>query len=336
MTLGTGSTSSTLNFVKPDNSLYGSIVGNTSGLNIAGSGASSTVQINNFKTLNITGVDATSSVQISNITSLNAPGLATLTTSQVGTPLVLDSNNNIVKIGGNTRSLYLAGTAVVPQTGSSANIMTLYGQTNNGFFQNVNNNTVNTGTNYIIMFNPIVTNGNNTGHTAINTYVNWPTTTFTWHFGTATNTINHPFLVNNGYPLAKVTEGLISFPTTGLYKVTFNVWFYTSSVSTVATRVDLQLAVNYGYDPTRNDFIYFPNNIVGATFQSQFYYCINAVAQNNVGTLAPKPAMSNVTGVFCIVNDYLSSNPDRLWVILLTNGNTAISAYELTITKLNF
>jgi hypothetical protein len=119
MTLGTGSTSSTLNFVKPDNSLYGSIVGNTSGLNltstsnlnltstsnlnltstsnlnIAGSGASSTVQINNFKTLNITGVDATSSVQISNITSLNAPGLATLTTSQVGTPLVLDSNNNI-------------------------------------------------------------------------------------------------------------------------------------------------------------------------------------------------------------------------------------------------
>jgi hypothetical protein len=97
MTLGTGSTSSTLNFVKPDNSLYGSIVGNTTGLNIAGTGASSTVQINNFKTLNITGVDATSSVQISNITSLNAPGLATLTTSQVGTPLVLDSNNNIVK-----------------------------------------------------------------------------------------------------------------------------------------------------------------------------------------------------------------------------------------------
>jgi hypothetical protein len=34
-------------------------------------------------------------VQISNITSLNAPGLATLTTSQVGTPLVIDSNNNI-------------------------------------------------------------------------------------------------------------------------------------------------------------------------------------------------------------------------------------------------
>jgi len=103
MTLGTGSTSSTLNFVKPDNSLYGSIVGNTTGLNltstsnlnIAGSGASSIVQINNFKTLIITGVDATSSVQISNITSLNAPGLGTLTTSQVGTPLVLDSNNNI-------------------------------------------------------------------------------------------------------------------------------------------------------------------------------------------------------------------------------------------------
>jgi hypothetical protein len=129
MTLGTGSTSSTLNFVKPANSLYGSIVGNTTGLNltstsnlnltstsnlnIAGTGASSTVQINNFKRLNITGVDATSSVVISS-TSLNAPGLATLTTSQVGTPLVLDSNNNIVKIGGNTRSLYLAGTSAVP------------------------------------------------------------------------------------------------------------------------------------------------------------------------------------------------------------------------------
>jgi hypothetical protein len=36
-------------------------------------------------------------VQISNITSLNAPGLATLVSTQIGTPLVLDSNNNILK-----------------------------------------------------------------------------------------------------------------------------------------------------------------------------------------------------------------------------------------------
>ena len=129
MTLGTGSTSSTLNFVKPDNSLYGSIVGNTTGLNltstsnlnIAGTGASSTVQINNFKTLNITGVDATSSVQISNITSLNAPGLATLTTSQVGTPLVLDSNNNIVK----NNSFY----ALYITHESGTNVIKLYRQT---------------------------------------------------------------------------------------------------------------------------------------------------------------------------------------------------------------
>ena len=135
--------------------------------------------------------------------------------------------NDIIIKGISSYYLYLGGIAVVPKSGFSANIMTLYGQTNNGFFQN-NNNTVNTGTHYIIMFNPIVTNGNNTGHTAINTYVNWPTTTFTWHFGTAANTINHP--------LAKVTEGLISFPTSGLYKITLNMW-----VTGAASAFDLYL-----------------------------------------------------------------------------------------------
>ena len=332
MTLGTTSSSSTLNFVNSSGTPYGSIVGNTSGLNltsnsnlnITGSGTSSTVQISNFKTLNITGADATSSVQISNISSLNAPGLGTLTASQVGTQLCLDSNNNIVK-GPVAYFLYMAGTGAVPQSGNQANVMTVYNQINNGLYQNANNNTLNVNTHYLIMFNPNVTNGGNSGHTAIKS-TNWPPNTFTWGFGTNTNTT---YLGSGGLSLSTLKPGLISFPTIGFYKITLNIWV-TGSIPTA----DLYLALNYGFSGDRNDFFTYPNTRnINIPFNAQFLATSSPTIANPVGNISPTPTNFSITTIFYIANDYLSLNPDRLWLFVVTGGTTGLSAYELSITR---
>jgi hypothetical protein len=301
-----------------------------------------------------TGANLLSTMQITNTNALNISGLGTLSALQLGIPLVLDPNNNIVKGTAVPKaySLYLAGTAAPPTTNNSANIMTIYGQVDNGFFQNMMNGTVNLaqspslGTNYLIMFNPNPTNGGNTGHYSTNNYVNWLNTTFKWNFGNATNLINHSLLVNNGYPLAKVIEGLITFPTTGLYKVTLNIWMnssLTTGLYTSISAIELQLALNYGYSASVNNF--FPTNRVSTSFISQTQVQLsrtispNITASSSVGILSPNPTNITITRMFIISNDYLSANPDRLWAFIAGSTDTnpvsglAISAYELSIIK---
>jgi hypothetical protein len=191
MTLGTSTESSRLNFVNSSGTQYGSIYGsNTGGLIITGTGASSTVQINNFKTLNITGADATSSVQISNITSLNAPGLATLTTSS--TQLYINSSNNIVK----KLPVYLYINA-----DASTNISTYY---YNGSWVKIPGNEI-WGQTTMILIKP----------TDPKVTYNWPTTT-KWVFTTATPIASG----SENTPLPDTLKtGLIKFPTPGLYYI---------------------------------------------------------------------------------------------------------------------
>jgi hypothetical protein len=65
-----------------------------------------------------TGASLLSTMQITNINSLNIGGLQTLGTTQVGTPLVLDPDNNIVKGPGKTYyALYVTGE---PNTANTA------------------------------------------------------------------------------------------------------------------------------------------------------------------------------------------------------------------------
>ena len=58
-----------------------------------------------------TGANLLSTMQINDINSLNITGLRTLATSQVGTPLIIDSNNNIVK-GNSYYALYITGDSI--------------------------------------------------------------------------------------------------------------------------------------------------------------------------------------------------------------------------------
>ena len=193
MTLGTSTESSRLNFVNSSGTQYCSVYGsNTGGLIITGTGASSTVQINNFKKLNITGADATSSVQISNITSLNAPGLATLTTSS--TQLYINSSNNIVK----KLPVYLYINA-----DASTNIST-YTYNGSSQWNKLSDNKIDAQTT-MILINP----------TDPKVTYNWPTTT-KWVFTNATSITTGG--QNTSLPDTLKT-GLIKFPTPGLYYI---------------------------------------------------------------------------------------------------------------------
>ena len=328
MTLGTGSTSSTLNFVKPDNSLYGSIVGNTSGLNltstsnlnIAGSGASSTVQINNFKTLNITGVDATSSVQISNITSLNAPGLATLTTSQVGTPLYIDSNNNIVKLPNILLNL------------NRLNIIEMFDSTK-GYYVNHALVDWNTGTGALrttsgvynavyVTFLLINVNGNIPWGSDI--YRGWPTNTT---YNSFTNVEAIPsslsasgtslFATYSSIPTS-ITSKFIKFPTPGLYCITLNISFINPADSTDIPKYTIDLIKN-------------------AT-----NFLIREITWNNTISRVVNTSSSHIiTGIIVINNDGSSATPDTLAIRLnadstidTSNRFYRVESYQLTIYRI--
>jgi hypothetical protein len=306
MTLGTGSTSSTLNFVKPDNSLYGSIVGNTSGLNltstsnlnltstsnlnIAGSGASSTVQINNFKTLNITGVDATSSVQISNITSLNAPGLATLTTSS--TQLYINSSNNIVK----KLPVYLYINA-----DASSNIST-YTYNGSSQWEKLTDNKIDAQTTMILIkpTDPKVT-------------YNWPTTT-KWVFTTATPITNAT--ANSPLPDTLKT-GLIKFPTPGLYYISVIFTRNSTSGNSFADNTEFFIVKNFN----RN---------------TQYTYTVLETQSTNI--LSRTMCSSDRFMAYCttyIDNNWDSATPDTISIIAFSSTATYIGEkFILTITKL--
>ena len=324
MTLGTGSASSTLNFIHSNGTPYGSIVGNTSGLNltsnsnlnIAGSGTSSTVQISNFKTLNITGADATSSVQISNITSLNAPGLGTLTASQVGTPLVLDSNNNIVK--SNYAAIYLnrpSPTEVFSTTkGFEVNHINVTWRIHDGLFfypgggARAFDNHVN--------FFLINVNGNQLYPG--DTFINWPTNTnlnSNSFLGSIFNAIT-PTLGNNSIP-STITNRFIRFPTKGVYSVT------------------LYISFNTNYSPSWT--ISLIKNLT--TLKGQ-----NDIWENFSGQLVGKVVNSTgpchtISGLIIIDNDGYSASPDTMSIIVTATTSpagqfNALQSYQLLIVKI--
>ena len=308
MTLGSSSTSSTLNFVKSDNSLYGSIVGNTSGLNIAGSGASSTVQINNFKTLNITGVDATSSVQISNITSLNAPGLDVLSTSQVGTSLCLNPNNDIVK--NDPVHFYINAETL------SDNICTFYYNSNNQWI--FGNKTIFYVQTNLILINPtpaaLPTTLTNSTYGRYEDKRNWPTTT-NWVYtnSTVTHSSGTGTSANLGPLLGTIKAGLIKFPVSGLYYISIN----------LIGNLD-------------NVILYFIKNFNRNTpyiFNEEESRLNNILNKIELG--APRSMASCIT---YIDNNWDSTTPDTI-SIALTIGTGGINRtlsenFTLTITKL--
>ena len=328
MTLGTGSTSSTLNFVKPDNSLYGSIVGNTTGLNltstsnlnIAGSGASSTVQINNFKTLNITGVDATSSVVISS-TSLNAPGLATLTTPQVGTPLYIDSNNNIVKLPNILLNL------------SRSSITELMDSTK-GYYVNHGLVDWHTGTGALrttsgvynalyVTFLLINVNGNIPYGNEI--YRGWPTNTTYNSFTnvaaipTTLSTSGTSFFGTNTSLPTSITSKFIKFPTPGLYSITLNISFINPA--------NPEEIPKYTIDLIKNATNFLERNNTWA---------------NTISRVINTSSSQTITGIIIINNDGSSATPDTLAIRCnadsLIDANAGrfyrVESFQLTITRI--
>jgi hypothetical protein len=238
-------------------------------------------------------------VQISNISLLNAPGIGKLTTSQVGTSLCLNSNNDIVK----NVPVHLFITA---DANSSMNIcsFTYNPSTTPPKWETRNNLITQTQTN-LILINPTPPINSSLLWGRWVDYRNWSSTTKWVH----TNQTTVDTATNGGSLSSTIKTGLIKFPVPGFY------YIYVTIPSMTGCELFLVKNFNKNTNEFKNDAS--NHNILSRIFLSTGYDMTSCITY--------------------IENNWDSTEPDTISIILINNtgsDKSMVVPFILTITKL--